>query len=131
MSILEDEIRPELKNETQATEDAKKWDYKNFRGKRTLLEIADQQYLSNMYWAQRIIYDKAPEDDVFLIINKELSHRFNAQLLPYRPHIDNKPEMQFLLDKGMIQKRKDHFLAYDIRWNAQIIGEIITERIIL
>lgn len=104
-------------------------EWRTFRGKKVTLQTIDHQHLSNIYWFQRIIWN-APVSELGFV-KDELTERFNGQLLPYRPHIDFKMEIDFLREKGMLMPVINESSTMDphkqeIWFNGSCVGEIIT-----
>jgi hypothetical protein len=83
----------------------------------------DHQHLSNCWWFLKVF---RPEEgkDVRELIKRQLLSRFNGQLLPYRPHIEFKTEIQELDSLGMLHKIEDEFHSYNIIHQGKKIGEI-------
>lgn len=96
-----------------------KWS--TFNGKSVDLKTIDHQHLSNTYWHCKIIQNASDESLVhFVNVAKE---RFNGQLLPYRPHVDFKDEIDYLYSNHLIRwvNEKKRIIVY----KGEEIGEII------
>jgi len=97
-----------------------------FSGKKVSFDTIDHQHLSNCYWFAKIIYDFEDKDPHLIKITDKLSDRFNGQLLPYRPHLEFKAEIDNLKMFGLLSYdnlNQNRLIIKDS--SNQEIGEII------
>lgn len=88
--------------------------------KKKISEI-DHQHLSNIHHFMRYVNTNYNYKTKFIIV-AELHHRFDGQILPYRPIGDFKPEIEFLQEKGYLVKNDLHN-HYDIIIFDNKVGE--------
>ena len=96
----------------------------SFQNKVVDTETIDHQHLSNAYWYCRVVLNHTSYKSVFSLseLKQIFSERFNGQILPYRPHVDFKWEIEFL--------KKEGFLKWETKWKGtitfenEVIGEI-------
>ena len=91
-----------------------------FNDKIVDVETIDHQHLSNTYWYCKIINNAS--DESLLIFVNTAKERFNGQLLPYRPHVDFKDEIDYLYKNNFI--RWENPKKRSIVYNGNVIGEI-------
>lgn len=60
-----------------------------------------------------------------LIYKEQLEQRFNGQLLPYRPHVSFKAEIEMLEEKKMLFDDEKHMNKKIIMFGGLEIGEIL------
>lgn len=94
-----------------------------FQGKRVSSDTADHQHLSNCYWFWKLVGKSKFDSENFLIPIKE---RFNGQILPYRPHVDFKYEIDALEANGYLKVSDRFGFKRDIIYNGLVIGEILS-----
>ena len=98
--------------------------WKTWNGKLKLIGEIDHQHLSNIYWFHLIMWDKK-----YIWALEEIKSRFNGQLLPYKPHIDFKDEINWLESHGMItwnETTEFEFVRSGIiKYKGTNIGEIV------
>ena len=97
-----------------------------FKGKEVTLNSIDHQHLGNCYWFSRILYNLDVDNDHIKNLIDTMAERFNGQILPYRPHIDFKEEIE-MLERGGYLKKQSNYLGvedYDIVFKGVKIGEI-------
>ena len=102
-----------------------KW--QTFDNRMMTLGEMDQQHLSNIYYYYKYVYTAhiggtcllVPACNLKELIQRVLNHRFNGQLLAYRPHVNFKFEMETLWKMGAIH-------GNNIIIEGKKIGEIIT-----
>lgn len=97
--------------------------WRTFQNKTIPATELDQQHLSNIYWYHKIFFNYNYE-----FVFDELKNRFNGQILPYKPHISFKLEMNGLKERNMLVETNadDHLRLvkkYSIILNDQVIGE--------
>lgn len=95
-------------------------EWTTFKGKTVSLKTIDHQHLSNCYWYLKILLRATKEQLQPLV--EESKDRFNGQILPYRPHVEFKQEIEMLGAKGLIRRLK--LGKYEIVYHGEIIGEI-------
>lgn len=104
------------------TENPGQW--QTFKGKTVSGDTIDHQHLSNVYWFGLII---ANIEHVWAL--DLLRERFNGQLLPYRPHVEFKMEIEHLYSKGLLHwepfSSGDLVQRGKILWRGKEIGEVI------
>jgi hypothetical protein len=112
-------------------------EWRTFQGKPATPQTIDQQHLSNVFWFNLIFHNTK-----LTWVQKELSERFNGQLLEYRPHADFEEEIDSLRSRGMLSYKgsaHDHdevseddpclvFREEIITYCGNVIGRIITTR---
>ncbi len=101
--------------------DKLQFSWTTFQGKQVSFDTVDHQHLSNLIWYWKVLHDLDVTDAI-----AKLSERFNGQLLPYRPHVDFKYEIDALKDRGMIVQPDDAVGWSFITYKGTIIGEIRT-----
>jgi len=95
-----------------------------FKGTKVSASTMDHQHLSNCYWYLLVCHGLPKTHRMFEGIREVLIDRFNGQLLPYRPHVDFKYEIDTLDRKGLL------LITSNPRWTIivfenEVIGEII------
>lgn len=95
-----------------------------FKGKRVSTSTIDHQHLSNCYWYLLVCQGLPKTHRMFEGIREVLADRFNGQLLPYRPHIDFKYEIDTLDRKSLLLITSNQRRTI-IVFENEVIGEII------
>lgn len=90
----------------------------NFKGKLVDSSKIDHQHLSNMFWYNLIIINNPEVRDK---MEEVIAERFNGQLLPYRPHVDFKKEIDYLIRSGFCVPTD---FGCIIRYKGIDVGEI-------
>lgn len=90
-----------------------------FKGKKVSIDTIDHQHLSNCYWFGKIVGNLSDEDLKDFI--SESKERFNGQLLPYRPHVDFKFEINELKKQGALEVEGNRTVIY---FKGSEVGEI-------
>lgn len=94
-----------------------------FNGKRISFGKIDQ-HLSNIFYYEKfvvkLIWADSEESQTIPFIQRVLDERFNGQLLPYRPHVKFKAEIDALRKYGLLQLDGSIIIA------GKEVGEIIT-----
>jgi ADP-ribose pyrophosphatase YjhB (NUDIX family) len=117
------------KTSEQELNDILNIEHTTFQGKLVTMRDIDHQHLSNLYYHQKYTsplflgasYAKSARGVFHIkIIQTVLDHRFNGQLLPFRPHVRFQEEIKALERAGYLQS--DGKIVVD----GKEIGEIIT-----
>ena len=99
--------------------------WKTFQGKTASFNTIDHQHLSNCYWFAKIIFGYEETDLHLIEISNKLEERFNGQLLPYRPHVNFKMEIDELNKKGFLRYDNNNSNRIIIHNGNYEIGEIL------
>jgi len=91
----------------QVTQRPETWT--TFNGREIETNELKHQHLSNIYWYHKLVFNTEHLWALDLI-----HQRYNGQLLPYSPHVDNTHEIQALEQNGILQ------------WHPTSTGEAIT-----
>lgn len=85
----------------------------------------DHQHLSNCWWFIKVFGENSEAEKYTLeVIKRQLLDRFNGQLMPYHPHIQNKGEIKALEAQGMVFQDPSEHNAFDIIFEGKKIGKI-------
>lgn len=89
-----------------------------FDNNKVNLEEIDHQHLSNIYYFINILFPVHYDESTKLLVGNILHKRFNDHILPYRPNIRFRNEIQYLMGQG--------FLKFDgtIVINGNCIGHL-------
>lgn len=100
-------------------------EWTTFKGKKVTMQTIDHQHLSNCYWFQHVLWGMPVDHPHLIEIKEVLADRFNGQLLPYRPHIDFKQEIDMLEGRGHLVKDENDPRLTKIFFEGVNVGEII------
>lgn len=94
--------------------------WETFEGEVVSLDTIDHQHISNCYWFLTIIHNAKAHELSNLLL--KIKTKFNSVILPYRPHIRFKKEIECLSKLGCL-KPVDYNLV-EIWYNGNKVGEI-------
>lgn len=98
-------------------------EYTNYKGEKKDLSELDHQHLSNIYWYNKVIFDK---NDIYLsIVLDQIRDRFDSKLLPYTPQWQFWQEIEYLDKIGAFVWNESRTEA-DIVYKFKVIGHYTT-----
>lgn len=98
-------------------------EYTTYTGEKKQLDQIDQQHLSNIYWFNRVIWNR--DDNYLSHILEQINTRFEGKILPYIPQWQFTQEIEILDKTGKFIWDQDRTEA-DIIYAGHIIGHYIT-----
>lgn len=97
-------------------------EYTNYKGDKKSLAELDHQHLSNIYWFNKIIWER--DDNYLKFILDQIRDRFEGQLLDYIPQWQFKQEIGYLDKMGFLNWNQEHTEA-DVIYDGHIVGHYI------
>lgn len=97
-------------------------EYTNYKGEKKSLVELDHQHLSNIYWYNKILWDR---DDYYLkFILDQINTRFEGKMLPYIPQWQFTHEIDYLDKMGFLNWNQEHTEA-DVIYDGHTVGHYI------
>lgn len=98
-------------------------EYTNYKGEKKPLNQIDHQHLSNIYWYNKIVFNR--DDHYLKFILDQINSRFDSKILPYVPQWQFQAEIEYLDKMGFLNWNKDKTEA-DVIYQGHVVGRYIT-----
>lgn len=98
-------------------------EYTNYKGEKKSLDQVDHQHLSNIYWFNKIIWDRS--DDYLRFILDQINTRFDSVILPYIPQWQFQAELDYLDKMRFLIWNEDRTEA-DVVYKGHVVGHYTT-----
>lgn len=97
------------------------YNWRTFDNRLITLSTTTHQHISNLYWFHKIIFNHTETElEKFMSVIQE---KHEGVLLPYRPCLRFFPEINFLINKGLL-KLIEFNNHYEINFNNVVVGYI-------
>lgn len=97
-------------------------EYTNYKGEKKSLVELDHQHLSNIYWFNRVVWNR--DDNYIQLVLEQIESRFEGKILPYVPQWQFKQEIAILEKLNAFNWNQEHTEA-DVIYDGHIVGHYI------
>lgn len=98
-------------------------EYTNYKGEKKTLDQIDQQHLSNIYWFNKIVWNR--DDNYLKFILDQINTRFDSIILPYVPQWQFQAEIEHLDKMGFLNWNQEKTRA-DVIYKGHVVGYYTT-----